>query len=163
MSLFSLDNNQDFMFGSNSNSVECSKCSEQTQKHIRCSCCNEVITLGDIIKHINKTSEVIKLVRLGDKLCIKIHVRDIYIVSKYFRNSDTHTLAVNFEYKVNYIESKTNNGQIIKSVRNIEYVKMLDNFKEDTIEIKHLLMNTGIDYKAEVLLNVNTLNVVLPN
>jgi hypothetical protein len=160
MSLFSYEN-QDFMF-SNSNSIECTKCSEQKQKYIRCSCCNEVVTLTDIIKHINKDKDIIKLVRLGETLCIKIHVKDIFNISKYFYSNNSTTLAVNFDYKINYIESKTNDGKIIKSIRNIEFIQILDSFKEVNIDIKYLLMNSTINNDAEVLINANSLNVLLP-
>ena len=162
MAFFSMDN-QDFMYGANSAAVECSKCIAQEQKYIRCSCCNEVVSLTDIIRHINKSGEVAKLVRMSEKLCIKLRVRDIFQVSKYFIHPDVHTLAVNFEYKVNYIESNTNDGQVIKSVRNIDFIQVLEKFKEVSISIKHLAMISGINNDAEVLLNVNTLNVLLPS
>jgi hypothetical protein len=159
MSLFSYEN-QDFMFN-NSNSIECVKCSEQKQKYIRCSCCNEVVTLSDIIKHINKDRDIAKIVRMGETLCIKLSVKDIFQISKYFINPNVQTLAVNFEYKVNYIESKTVDGKVIKTVRNIEFLRTLNSFKEVSISIKHLTMMSGADNEAELLLNVNTLNVLL--
>lgn len=161
MSYFSLDNNQDFIFN-NSNSIECIKCSEQQKKYIRCNCCNEVITLSDIIKHINKKSEVIKIVRLSGSLCIKVKVKDIYNISKYFSTPDVHTLAVNFNYKINYIENKLPDGQIMKGIRNIEFTDILNNFKESSIDVKYLLMNNSILDDAEILLNVNSFNVLLP-
>jgi hypothetical protein len=159
MALFSYEK-QDFMFNDNLNSIECAKCSEQQQKYLRCSCCNEVVSLADIIKHINKGGDIAKLVRMGDTLCLKLRVRDIFQVSKYFVIPDVHTLAVNFEYNINYIESTTNDGKVIKTVRNIDFVKVLENFKENSISVKHLIMISGISNDAEVLLNVNALNVL---
>lgn len=161
MSYFSLDNSQDFIFNNN-NSIECSECSSQEQKYIRCNCCNNVITLTDIMKHINKSSETIKLVRLSGTLCLKLKVKDIYNISKYFRSPDVHTLAVNFDYKINYIENKTSDGQVIRGIRNVEFVGLLQNFKETSIDVKYLLMNSSVTDEAEVLINVNNLNVLLP-
>lgn len=162
MSYFSLDNTQDFMFGNN-NAIECIKCSEQQQKYMRCSCCNDVITLNDIMKHIGNTTNNIKLVRLSGTLCIKLRVKDIYNISKYFIHPDVNTMAVNFEYNTNYIENKTNEGQVIRGIRNIEFVKLLGNFKETSVNVKYLLMNNSINEEAEVLINVNNLNVLLPS
>lgn len=162
MSFFSLDNNQDFIFN-NGNSIECIKCSEQQKKYIRCNCCNEVITLSDIVKHINKADEIIKLVRLSGALCIKVKVKDIYNISKYFYTPDVHTLAVNFNYKINYIENKLPDGQVMKGIRNIELIDMLTNFKESSIDVKYLLMSNSTLENAEVLLNVNNFNVLLPS
>lgn len=162
MAYFSLDNNQDFIFGNNSN-IECIKCCEQKQKYIRCSCCNDVITLNDIMKHItNISNNNVKLVRLSGVLCLKLHVKDIYNISKFFIHPDVNTMAVNFEYNTNYIENKTNDGQIIRGIQNIEFVKQLSNFKETSINVKYLLMNNSINNEAEVLINVNNLNVLLP-
>jgi hypothetical protein len=163
MSLFSYENQQDF-FGNNNTSIECSKCSELDQKYMRCNCCNEIITLPDLIKHINRNNEIVKLVRLSGLLCVKMRVIDIYLLSKYFTNlNNTYTSAANFEVKTNYIESKTTEGDVIKSVRNIEFVSLLSNFKEVAIDVKHLLMNNTMNKAAEVLINVEAFNVQLPN
>jgi hypothetical protein len=160
MSLFSLDTQQSSMF--NNDNIECSKCTSQECKYLRCNCCNDVITLNDFLLHINKILEPnsIKLVKLSGVICIKVKVINIYNILKYFKTSDTHTLAVNFLYKVNYNETTTSNGKQIKNIRNIEFQELQPTFIQQAVGIEYLLRCSNIDNMAEVLINIDNLNVL---
>lgn len=157
---FSLGNNiGGSVLSSGGADIECSKCSV-SPKYMRCKCCNKTITLTDFLTNVEKTHGIIKFVKIGTETCIKLNVKHIYNITKYFiPNSEIFTTAVNFNYNVNYIENKTNDGQIIKGIRNIEMTEILSNFKQEGINIKHLIMCNNLLDEALILINIKNLNV----
>lgn len=188
MSFFEYSNN-DFFGTSSSTSIECIKCSEEPE-YMRCKCCNEIVTIVDIIKHELKNGIKINLVKFNGLNCIKILGRHVQKIVKYIRDGNTNVDGIDFEYKANYIISKTSDGQEKKVVNNIEYVKETGKFKSDTLNLKYVLMcnfpyvipqvvkddnglikqiinyksdvRQNVDYKGNVLIDVRKLNVKIP-
>ena len=149
----------DFTSPQNNVNIECSKCLNEP-KLIRCTCCNEIITINDFVKFIkNQYNEIIKLVKMADKTCVKISVKNIYKLTKYFKQQDIFTSAINFNYKINYNEVKLSPDNTIKQIRNVEFVELLSNFTQNNIDIKYLIVCPNISQQAEVLIDINNLNI----
>lgn len=148
---------------STDNNIECSKCAKEQYKLLRCKCCNETITINDLLDHLKLKNDAnsFKLVKVNGLTCLKLNIKNIYNITKFFKQGDIFTTAVNFSYKTNYIENKTNTGDIIKGIRNIEILDILNNFKQDNIDVKHLVMCPNAPENCEVLINIENMNVAI--
>ena len=163
MAFFSFDdNNTNYNFGS-SNTIECIKCIDGP-KLLRCGCCNEVITINDLITYINKTyGQIIKLVRYNGTACIRINVKNIYNITKFMKSNDVATVAVNFKYETNLIQNKSQDGSVMSGIKSINFIELTPNFVNNNIDIKYLVMCSNMDANAEVLIPVNMVNVETGN
>ena len=167
MAFFNFDSNitNATNFYNNNSNIECISCSNSSNKLLRCSCCNEIINLNDLLNHLNKNnnSEIIKLVKFGSKPSIRISVKNLYHITKFLKDNNTKSIALNFTYKIHYMGGVNNdNGQSIKMIQNIEYNNTLQNFKQEQIELKYLIMCANIPTNAEVLISIHDLNVFIP-
>lgn len=180
MSYFAYSDNDFFGSQSNNNSIECIKCSDSPD-YMRCKCCNEIVTIVDIIKHEVKNGVQINLVKFNGLNCIKVLGKNVQKILKYIRNGGSTVDGLDFEYKANYITSKTIDGQEKKVINNIEYVKESGNFKPDTLNLKYVLMcnfptivpqavkdenglvENKVEHKGYVLIDVRKLNVKIPD
>lgn len=176
MSYFSYSDNEFFGSSNNNTSIECIKCSDEPE-YMRCKCCNEVVTIVDIIKHESKNGIKINLVKFNGMGCIKILGKDLQKIIKYIRNGKSTVDGVDFDYKPNYITSKTIDGKEQKVINNIEITNINETFKPDNINIKYLLM-CNFPYKSNertndtqpvsatflgnVLIDIRKLNVKVP-
>lgn len=170
MAFFNFDNNMTTTnsFYNDNNNVECITCANNIVKLFRCSCCNEIINLNDLLNHINKNStdnkiKIVKLVKYGNKPSIRIAVKNLYHITKFLKDNNSTALALNFSYKTNYMDGLTSDtGHSIKTIQNIEYDTTLPNFKPDNIEIRYLVMCANIPPTADVLISIHDLNVLIP-
>lgn len=180
MSYFAYSDNDFFGSQPNNKSIECIKCSDSPD-YMRCKCCNEIVTIVDIIKHELKNGVHINLVKFNGLNCIKVLGKNVQKILKYIRNSGSTVDGLDFEYKANYITSKTVDGQEKKVINNIEYVREFGSFKPDTLNLKYVIMcnfptiiNGGnpvpddgstptVEHKGCVLIDVRKLNVKIPD
>lgn len=145
-------------FTNNSPLIECSKCISSV-KYIRCSCCNEKISLSDFVNYINinNGANTLRLTKSGDIKLIRISVYNLSKIVKYLKSDNASIYGLNFNYNLDYLE---NNENATKIVNNISIVSLLDTFKLDNLPINSLLIITDTNNnlkQAEVLINIDNL------